>query len=312
MYATKPMLALSMPRKDITFPKIIQPKLDGVRSITAEAGLVSRAGYKFNQPRVRLLDELLKGLGLDGELTLGAPNVEGVFNRTSGFLNSDTDTSKLPLLYNVYDMLSLTESQRDRLISVDMINYTPYAGVQILGVQSHAVHSLAEAEEQLKQLILQGYEGAILREPYALYKEGRATASKQQLIKLVHEVEGDMEVIEVESAMVGTETEMDENNNGAAKLRVSKSNEVSNGMVGAMVGIVKADVVCSLTGAIVVKAGDLIRISAGNALHALRKRWWKRQHEIVGKVVVFRGKPYGSLNTLRHARYKGMRYDLWQ
>ena len=91
MSAIKPMLAKTAKLELITYPIIVQPKLDGVRALVVNGRLQTRSGKSFENSTLNSIN-LASFEGADGELILyknGTKDFMGVehgmlsFNETS-------------------------------------------------------------------------------------------------------------------------------------------------------------------------------------------------------------------------------------
>ena len=184
-YETKifPMLAStysmsSTKKKDIVYPCMAQPKLDGLRCIMyLSNGIVraqSRTGGYFES--LMYLTESTRDfflqnpdLVLDGELyTMDMP-----FETLAGLIKkkhlTDTDRALLQqhVKYHVYDIVS-EEPFLERNRRIKEIIWTPY----IEPVTTVEVENMDEFKSYYSKFIEQGYEGIMLRNTYGLYTQG--------------------------------------------------------------------------------------------------------------------------------------------
>lgn len=91
----RPMLGINADLDKIKFPVYASPKLDGVRAIITEEGVMSRSGKRIPNKHVQ---ELFKHLvGFDGELIVGDPTASNVFNTTTSSVTRIEGTPKVTL-----------------------------------------------------------------------------------------------------------------------------------------------------------------------------------------------------------------------
>jgi DNA ligase-1 len=88
----KPMLAGKTDGKNLTFPVLASPKLDGVRAIIINGRVMSRSLKEIPNTHVQKLFGKKQYEGLDGELIVGAPTAPNVYRRTmSGVMSADEE-----------------------------------------------------------------------------------------------------------------------------------------------------------------------------------------------------------------------------
>ena len=187
----KPMLAKEYnPAKSaaLFFPKTVQPKLDGVRMLATRRrdgrlALFSRTGKPFDHLVScfeKDLAALPVGVVLDGELFLRGAGFQNILS-----LVKNTRDAKIPererLMYNVYDVTSSMPSlrtagfaEREAYVA-DLFKLHKFKRLE--RVQSAEARSVADVERQMDSAINDGYEGIMLRDPSAIYENGRRSAS---------------------------------------------------------------------------------------------------------------------------------------
>lgn len=187
----KPMKAPSesMTEEDLrnaTYPLACSPKLDGIRGVITEEGVMSnsmkRLGNEFMQEQLN--DRTI--LGLDGELVVGLPYNDpndpddDVFNRTSGAIRR---TSGEPdFCFYVFDQfLTKDLPYGDRWVYHSALRLLTHPRVKIL--EQRICHSFEDALAFETELLAIGYEGMMVRSLTAPYKEGRATAKQAYIFK---------------------------------------------------------------------------------------------------------------------------------
>ena len=177
-----PMLAATVKSvSDLRFPLLASPKLDGIRAVIRDGQVLGRGLKPLPNKLIQRLLGREELEGLDGELIVGNPTDPGVFNRTSkGVMAIETAPS---FNFWVFDLQGSEHAFRDRLImaqaraaasKLDIIAHVPH--VTIKGTQ--------ELDEYEANVLHQGYEGVMLRDPMGRYKHGRSTLSEGGLMKL--------------------------------------------------------------------------------------------------------------------------------
>ena len=174
----QPMLAIDYNRsKHKKFKKFIaQPKYDGVRAIYADKNFQSRSGLTFEGvPEVlsSLSNLNTRGFPLDGELysdTLDFDTISGIARRKSNNLSE----LRSQVFFQVFDIVNERVRFEERLnFLTSVINNTDHYR-RPLGIPIDNNHE--EIKRLLNQLLDEGYEGIILRNPDSFY-EFKRTAS---------------------------------------------------------------------------------------------------------------------------------------
>ncbi len=182
----KPMLAKEYdPEKSPSaagfFPRTVQPKLDGVRMLATRkpdgrVALFSRTGKPFDHlvPCFKQdISALPVGVVLDGELFLrgaGFQNILSMVKNTSGGAERDR------LMYNVYDVASLRAGfvEREAFIA-DLFKRHKFKRLE--RVHSVVAKTAADVERHMDAAIRDGFEGIMLRDPSAMYENGKRSSS---------------------------------------------------------------------------------------------------------------------------------------
>lgn len=175
-----PMLAHNCPQ-NISFDHFwyVQPKLDGQRAIArkidGEVQLFSRKGLPIvSVPHInRSLNKLME----DGEIFDGELYQHGKdFNESSGRIRSKGhDTSGID--YWVYDfprIRGLTEKATYEQRAADVIMEQMARGTNIVITPTFRVNDFTEIKKYHDQVVEDGFEGAILRNPRMPYENKRS------------------------------------------------------------------------------------------------------------------------------------------
>src|SRR4051812_20439337 len=82
----KPMLAKDGDLSKITYPVIVQPKLDGIRCFIVDGVARSRTFKPIPNAEIQAALGRSEFDGLDGEIVVGDPTAEGCMQTTSSFV----------------------------------------------------------------------------------------------------------------------------------------------------------------------------------------------------------------------------------
>lgn len=247
-----PMLAkeYEKEKKRIKYPKMSQPKLDGVRCITKSDGMWSRTGKPLvSAPHIfealKPIFELFPDLVLDGELY--CDKLANDFNKIISCVKKtkpepeDLEESKKYIEYFIYDCSDLINVPfRQRLQDLlSKYELDKYKYVKI--VPTYILMSEKELLPKFYEYVEQGYEGQILRDPESLYENKRSKG----LIKHKDFITEELKIIRV--------------NEGVGKLK---------GKVGTLTVLTKTGVEVDV---------------AVNGTHKYLEELYKRKEELPGK-----------------------------
>lgn len=230
MSAFKPMLSATLKNlDDVAFPVLVSPKLDGIRAIIRGGQVVSRNLKPIPNAHIQ---RLLGGLpdGLDGELIVGAPVGEDVWNRTnSGVMSADGEPD---FRFHVFDIVCTEDRFADRIGHVHKLLVGEYPHAAALPHRFvNDIETLSKIEDHYVGL---GYEGVMLRDPNGRYKYGRSTMREGGLIKMKRWHSTEATVVDfVERMHNGNEATIDEL--GRTKRSTHKANKTGRGDLGALV-----------------------------------------------------------------------------
>jgi DNA ligase 1 len=176
----------------LSYPRIVQPKLDGYRAIHKEGIFISRTGKPFGNSRIARFFEQLKSINdyvFDGEMY-----AHGIgFNKLQTILNTHDGPLPYSLKYVVYDCIPLKDWEKQscnipyeerlkkarELINTYIANYK-----KIVDISSDLVHSSKEVVELYKEYLANGYEGAMIKDPNGKYYWKRVTVRNGAMLKL--------------------------------------------------------------------------------------------------------------------------------
>lgn len=192
----KPMLAKDGDLSKLKFPVTVQPKLDGIRASVVGGKLRSRTLKPIPNAEIRAALERPEFEGLDGELIVGEPTATDVYRKTSSFVMSESKTGQ-PWAYMVFDKWDSPFGSSVRYMAAESIVQSfDWTDVPIFMVANSEAKTMADLERMEALLIEMGYEGAIVRDPFAPYKFGRS-GKTGPLIKVKRFIDFEAEVVGV-------------------------------------------------------------------------------------------------------------------
>jgi DNA ligase-1 len=268
---------------DVTYPKFIQPKLDGICCLAINGVALSRTMKPIPNKQIQKYFKNYNLHGWHGELVIGLD-----FNETQSFVMSE-DKICDKWEYIIYDRWDSDLPYEDRLLTI----HNQISTKHFNQIVTHIVTTPHCASYWLESFVNQGYEGAMLRDPNSLYKQGRHTLKSQALMKLKSFSDDEAVIIGVEEKMTNTnEKEKDERG-------YTKRSSKKEGMVGA-----------DTLGALVVTWKGLeFKIGSGYN-DEQRRDLWSIKDSIIGKLVTFKYQELSKYGIPRFPIFKTIRMDL--
>lgn len=273
----------------LKYPMLASPKLDGIRAIPRGA-VLSRTGKPLPSRQVQELYRDL--LPFDGELTEGDPTSGDVYHRTDSHVMSADKPGDITLhVFDYADESTLRMPFYERLELVESI-------LTISKTLTIVPHKYIEDQDELlayeaEQLAL-GYEGIMMRDPVAPYKNGRSTFNQGWLLKLKR--------FEDDEAVLVDILEGDNNNNelksdelGFAKRSSMKAGKTPSGMAGRYM---------------VRHKGEVIKVAPGHFNHADRREHLLNKEKYIGLTLKFRHFARGVKDLPRFPRAIGFRAQI--
>lgn len=185
----KPMLAAATDGINLIYPLLASPKLDGVRCLIIDGVAMSRSLKPIPNKFTQQLFGRKEFNGLDGELIVGEDTAKDVFQRTSSGVMSIE--GKPEVTYHVFDTFLGDHDFAERLKLVEK-RVRGFVNIQLVE------HVLIKDELRLHmhedELLEDGYEGVMLRDPRGGYKHGRSTLKEGWLIKLKRFADSEAEI----------------------------------------------------------------------------------------------------------------------
>lgn len=229
----RPMLANTIKdvRRDVRFPIIASPKLDGIRCVIRDGKALSRSLKLIPNVYVRrFLQSLVCLEGCDGELMVADAAFSDV---TSTFMRSG---GQLPAgwYFGVFDYvgdMSLPYEERQKL-AARAVKAAANKHVQL--VPQTRIENEEELVEYERTVLSHGYEGVMVRRGSAPYKCGRSTVGDGALLKLKRFDDGEATVVgAVELLHNGNDATVSEL--GLTKRSSAKAGKSSSNTLGALV-----------------------------------------------------------------------------
>ncbi len=287
------MLATDAVIEDIKYPVIASAKLDGVRALVVDGKLMARSMKQI--PNLHIFNALshMSFNGLDGELIFGPPNATDVCRQTMSAVMAHGGTPKVTFwVFDLVNKLDMTYEQRYETLK-GMVEILQPVGVDIRLHKSRMVHDLGQLRKYEDEVLEQGYEGLIIRDPKSRYKFGRSTAKEGTMLKIKRFTDAEAEI-------VGWEEEM-KNNNEATKneLGRTKRSSAKEGLEGK--GVLGAWKCRDL------KSGALFNCGTGMTAQE-RAQYWERKEEIQkSSYVKYKSFKIGEKDSPRHPVFLSLR-----
>ena len=285
----KPMLAATAALKNIKYPVIASPKLDGVRGMVIGGVLHSRSLKIFPNQHVTGRFSLKKYNGLDGELILGSPTAKDVYRVTNAACARQTGTPDVK--FYAFDRWDVKGGFSARLEN-DLIRVEDEHIIVLNQVLVDNEKELLKMESMMLGL---GYEGLILRGPDQPYKYGRSTINEQGMLKLKRFTDGEFLLLEVVEEMHNG-NEATTNELGRTQRSSHKANLVPTGRMGSL------------------RAKDINTggvFSIGTGFNDEDRDWfWKKRKKLANKFVgKYKHFEVGAKDLPRFPVYLGPRSD---
>lgn len=286
----KPMLAGQPDYTILRYPLFASTKIDGLRCRAERGVAISRSNKPLpNKHLQRFFAEHADMLeGMDGEIIIGAMNANDVYRKTASGVMSDE--GEPDFAFWVFDLMNIPEVPFTKRYQA-LCSRLPYEYASLL--PQNVVHD----ENQLLALeahtLARGYEGLILRDPHALYKQGRATARSQELLKVKRFTDAEAEIIGIEEEMHNG-NEAQTNELGRTKRSSHQDNKTGKGTLGALV--------CRTP------EGIEFRIGTGFTAE-MRASMWGTEI-VIGKIAKYKHFPIGAKDAPRHPVFLGLRNPL--
>jgi len=270
--------------EQLQYPMLVSPKIDGIRGVVKNNCLMSRSFKPLANQQIQ--ERFTSVNHVDGELTYGEPTGHDVLNRASSAVRAKAVTGDFR-----YYLFDYTEDLRmpyhERLEALAYL-----APPEAIILKHEYVENLAQLLEVETAYLDAGYEGAMLRNPVAEYKCGRATMRDAIIWKLKRFQDEEFELAEVLPALRNENT-LTTDALGYAERSTHKENLVETDIAGTYIF---KDIF-----------GALFPVSPGMLDHGTR-----RQHLLrppIGAFFTVRSFGRTPAGALRHPRIVSERID---
>ncbi len=281
----------------VRFPVIVQPKWDGWRGVVDSEILYTASLKPIPNEFVQtyFLARYPEAQGLDGELTIGEPNVPDCFNKVDTALKRHY--GEPDFVFRVFDWQSgllWTFEERyqeamNRVASID--------DPRVVMTPNVMVHNMDELMAEEARLVELGYEGAILRDPNGIYKCKRSTAREGYCIKVKRFVDSEAVVIGFEE-LYSNQNEKQIDERGLTKRQSLSSGLVPMDTLGAFL--------CRN-----IYTGVEFKVGSFNGLDLEQRRAiWHDRENYVGRIFTYKYQEIGGYEKPRIPIFKGWRSDV--
>ena len=303
----KPSLAEDAVLDSVVFPCIVQPKIDGVRALNLNGTLTGRSLDPFKGFGITEFFSRPEFLGLDGEMILGdKPNCGNrLCSMTTGAMGRFKGVSEMPdLTWWVFDWVTDVTTGHPyceryaRLI--ERVKQLGHPRVKLVPM------IVAQDREHLDRLIAyysyEGYEGTIIRNPAAPYKEGRATLKGQQLWRVKSWADFEILVTGItEGQANGNDAKT--NSLGRTERSSAKAGMMPNGQVGSIQGTLVKDFHDPVTGRLLFAKGLSVTAGSGEMSVAEATAHFEDPTSIVGHFAKIKTMTHGVKDLPRFPTY---------
>jgi DNA ligase-1 len=272
-----------------SFPKIASPKLDGIRCLTTELGVVSR---KLKLIPNKYITDCLSDLepGFDGEIITYTDGAMDDFNTIQSKVmrgSGETDFE-----YFVFDYFVDAQAEYSDRIEVLRARCQSMDHAYVRFVPVVTVDNAHTLKQLFDQHLLNGWEGTMIRKPSGPYKYGRSSPREGYLDKL--------KVLEDSEGVITGFIEQVENTNAKEKDERGKTKRSSR-----KAGKVPKDTL----GAILMtwRGIENCKVSTGMS-NKLRKEIWDNRADYMSQLVTFQFQGIGPNGKPRFPAFKGIRH----
>lgn len=281
----RPMLAATTDGKNLPFPMLLSPKLDGIRCLIINGVACGRSLKPLPNKHVQKLFGLAKLNGLDGELIVGDQTARDAFNSTSsGVMSIEGEPD---VFFHVFDNFLEPGGFKQRLRAAHKQKHTRLVAVP---------HEQVAHEEDVfaweRHYLAAGYEGVMLRHLDGPYKHGRSTTKEAWLLKLKRFTDAEAKIIGFTELMHNA-NEAKRNELGHLERSSRKAGKIGKQTLGAL--MVKD-----------LKTGVEFDIGTGFTTEQ-RRLLWVVGDNLIGKVVKYKSQPTGVKEKPRFPVFLGFR-----
>ena len=282
----RPMLATDADLNKLRFPLLASAKLDGVRAVVRDGVVYSRSNKPI--PNKAVQQKFSRFEHFDGELIVGDPTSKTCYRDTVSTVMSfdqPADGVGFFVFDHVRDLRANYGVRHRWITEIKKLPDTVIVHDQVLCASLNEV--LCYETECLET----GYEGLILRDPNAPYKQGRSTVKEGYLLKLKRFVDDEAVVIGFEERMHNGNIAI-KNELGRTARSSHKENKSGRGDLGALL----------------LRHSSGIEFSCGTGFtDSERADIWTNQSRFLGRLAKYKHFPVGAKDLPRHPVFLGWR-----
>jgi DNA ligase-1 len=287
--AIKPMLAGAAPEV-FNFPLLASPKLDGIRCMVHNGVAMSRNWKPIPNLHVQKMIGRPEFNGFDGELGVGNPGAPDFYRTTMSAVMSEE--GEPDFTYWVFDHISIGMRPFGERVKylVDLMSQGKILYPANL-VEQRMINDQSQLDEYESEALGQGYEGLIVRNPYAAYKHGRSSTKEGGMLKLKR-------FSDAEAVIIGFQ-ELMKNNNVAERNAFGRTERSSHKENMQPMGTL---------GAFVCKTPEGVEFAIGTGYTAaMRQEFWDNRKNLIGKLAKYKFFDGGNKEAPRFPVFIGFR-----
>lgn len=278
----------------VRLPKVALIKYDGVYALVRDGKLLGRSLKPFKNEYITMQLSHPKYEGLVGELCAGRQlNADNLCRNTTSKVN--TIKGEWGYTWVIFDYIGgdyINKPYKERIKkAMEVVVGMGQDNIRMAKMEVAYDHD--QIEGLYGDALDDGYEGLILRDLDALWKNGRSTAREQGFMRMKPQSDKEAVIIGVVEGMTNN-NEAKINELGYTERSSHQENKVGNGMVGSWKAV-------DLT------TGVEINIGAGKLTHEGRAKYFNEQP--IGAIVKYRSFDIGVKSLPRFPRHISFRAD---
>jgi len=282
MIIFRPMLAANAADAVLQFPLLASSKLDGVRALVRDGGVYSRNNKPI--PNVHVQKKFHHLSFYDGELIVGSATSKDCYRTTvSGVMS---EAGEPDVKFYVFDHYEFT----DRPYLTRTANLSKKSK-DVIVLPQILVYTSEQLETFEQEQLALGFEGVILRHPYAPYKQGRSSIKEGFLFKLKRFRDAEFKVLGYEERMHNA-NEAEVNELGYAHRSSHQANLVGRGDLGALI--------------LHYENGTTVKCGTGFTDEE-REEIWQHREQYLGRLAKVKYLAIGMKDKPRHPVFLGWR-----
>jgi len=309
MSSIKPQLAEDAVLDKVVFPCGGQPKIDGVRAMNLNGTLTGRSLDPFEGFGITDYFSKPEFQGLDGEMILGndPASPDRLCSLTTGAMGRFKGVTEMAdlhwWLFDAVTPTTLSMPYEDRYhLLKNFLGRREHPHPRLHLVPLTIINNPEELKVFIGNNYEMGYEGTIIRNLKAPYKEGRATLKGQEIWRVKPWADSEMLVTGITEGDKN-ENEAKKNTLGRTERSSAKAGKVPNGQVGSIQGIMLKDFHDPITGKLLFPKDLPITIGTGKMKEKEAKHYFENPSELVNHIVKFQHMTHGVKDLPRFGGY---------